>query len=107
MRGEKFTPSLTPTCWPFHDAVAHNSPRSSRWVTGALADITRDLVKSLRRDVTTDWVSRGDVRARLRTTIKRLLAEHGYPPDAQPTAIQLVLAQMETFAEEWSPGMDR
>jgi type I restriction enzyme R subunit len=64
-------------------------------------------VKSLRRDVTTDWVSREDVRARLRTTIKPLLAEHGYLPDAQPTAIQLVLAQMETFAEEWLPGMDR
>ena len=37
------------------------------------------------------------MRARLRTTIKRLLAEHGYPPDAQPTAIQLVLAQIGDF----------
>ena len=32
-----------------------------------------------------------------------LLAKHGYPPDAQPTATELVLRQMETFAEEWSP----
>jgi type I restriction enzyme, R subunit len=43
------------------------------------------------------------VRAKLRTTIKRLLARHGYPPDAQPAAIQLVLQQMETFAEQWTP----
>ena len=71
--------------------------------TGVLADIARDLVKSLRRDVTTDWVSRDDVRAKLRSTIKRLLARHGYPPDAQPAATELVLRQMETFAEEWSP----
>ncbi|MGH3927330.1 MAG: type I restriction enzyme endonuclease domain-containing protein [Pseudonocardiaceae bacterium] len=48
-------------------------------------------------------MSRDDVRAKLRTTIKRLLAKHGYPPDAQPEAIQLVLRQMETFAEEWTP----
>ena len=33
--------------------------------------------------------------------------QHGYPPDAQPTAIQLVLGQMETFAEEWSPDASR
>jgi Domain of unknown function (DUF3387) len=36
-------------------------------------------------------------------TTKRLLARHGYPPDAQPGATELVLQQMETFAEEWSP----
>jgi type I restriction enzyme R subunit len=71
--------------------------------TGVLADIARDLVKSLRRDVTTDWVSRDDVRAKLRSIIKRLLARYGYPPDAEPSATKLVLLQMETFAEEWSP----
>lgn len=43
------------------------------------------------------------MRAKLRTTSKRLLAKHGYPPDAQPAAVQLVLRQMETFAEEWTP----
>ena len=53
---------------------------------GVLADIARDLVRSLRRDVTIDWVSRDDVRAKLRSTIKRLLARYGYPPDAEPVA---------------------
>jgi hypothetical protein len=37
---------------------------------GVLANIARDLVKSLRRDVTTDWVSRDDVRAKPRSIIK-------------------------------------
>jgi type I restriction enzyme, R subunit len=68
-----------------------------------LADIARDLVRVLRRDVTTDWVSRDDVRAKIRSTIKRLLARYGYPPDAQAGATEFVLRQMETFAEEWSP----
>ena len=66
----------------------------------ALAAQQPGLVKSLRRGVTTDWVSRDDVRAKLRSTIKRLLARHDYPPDAQPGATELVLRQMETFAEE-------
>jgi type I restriction enzyme R subunit len=61
------------------------------------------VVRTLRRDVTTDWVARDDVRARIRSTIKRLLAKHGYPPDAEADAIKRVLDQMETFADDWSP----
>jgi type I restriction enzyme, R subunit len=71
--------------------------------TDILADIARDLVRTLPQDVTTDWVSRDDVRAEIRSTIKRLPAKWGYPPDQQQNATGLVLRQMETFAEEWSP----
>ncbi|WP_410630730.1 type I restriction endonuclease subunit R [Amycolatopsis sp. cmx-4-83] len=105
-RGEQFSPNLTPDELAFYDAVAQNESAVGEMGVGKLADIARDLVRSLRRDVTTDWVSRDDVRAKLRSTIKRLLAIHGYPPDAEPTATQLVLTQMETFAEEWSPNKD-
>jgi type I restriction enzyme R subunit len=48
--------------------------------TGILADIARDLVKTLRNDVATDWMPRDDVRAKIRSTIKRLLAKYGSPP---------------------------
>ncbi|MGH3981232.1 MAG: DUF3387 domain-containing protein, partial [Pseudonocardiaceae bacterium] len=106
-RGADFDPALTPDELAFYDAVADNESAVTEMGTGVLADIARDLVRALRRDVTTDWVSRDDVRAKLRTTIKRLLAKHGYPPDAQPEAIQLVLRQMATFAEEWTPTTPR
>lgn len=102
-RGDQFSPPLNSDELAFYDAVAQNESAVHEMGDGVLAAIARDLVKSLRRDVTTDWVSRDDVRAKLRTTIKRLLAKHGYPPDAQQQAIQLVIQQMETFAEEWSP----
>jgi type I restriction enzyme R subunit len=105
-RGKQFNPALTTAELAFYDAVAQNESAVIEMGTGVLADIARDLVKSLRRDVTTDWVSRDDVRAKLRSTIKRLLARHGYPPDAEPAATELVLRQMETFAEEWSPDAD-
>jgi len=68
-----------------------------------LAAIARDLVNTLHRDVTTEWVCRDDVRAKIRSTIKRLLARHVYPPDGRDDATTLVLRQMETFADEWSP----
>ena len=102
-RGSNFSPPLGSDELAFYDAVAQNESAVAEMGSGVLADIARDLVKALRRDVTTDWVSRDDVRAKLRSTIKRLLAKYGYPPDAQPTAIDLVIRQMETFADEWSP----
>lgn len=106
-RGNRFSPALSSDELAFYDAVAQNESAVSEMGAGMLADIARDLVRSLRRDVTTDWVSRDDVRAKLRSTIKRLLAKHGYPPDAQPIATELVIRQMETFADEWSPIASR
>ncbi|GEL18667.1 hypothetical protein PA7_25040 [Pseudonocardia asaccharolytica DSM 44247 = NBRC 16224] len=82
-RGKRFDPPLTDGELAFYDAVAQNESAVDQMGTGMLADIARDLVAALRRDVTTDWVSRDGVRAKLRTTVKRLLARHGYPPDAQ------------------------
>ena len=106
-RGEEFAPPLNSDELAFYDAVAQNESAVTEMGDGVLADIARDLVRVLRRDVTTDWVSRDDVRAKIRSTIKRLLARHGYPPDAQPGATELILRQMETFAEEWSPDASR
>ena len=102
-RGSGFAPPLDSAELAFYDAVAQNESAVTEMGTNVLADIARDLVRTLRRDVTTDWVSRDDVRAKIRSTIKRLLAKHGYPPDAREDATALVLRQMETFADEWSP----
>ncbi len=33
----------------------------------------------------------------LRSSVKRLLVKHKYPPDKQPQAIKLVIEQMETM----------
>ena len=67
-----------------------------------LAEIARDLVAVMQRDIRTDWTVRDDVRAKLRSSIKRLLAKHGYPPDQQPAAIKLVMEQMESLAPRYA-----
>ena len=106
-RGQRFSPVLTDDELAFYDAVAENESAVAEMGEGVLADIARDLVKSVRRSVAVDWTSREDVRAKLRTTIKRLLAVHGYPPDAAPAAIDLVLRQTEKLAEDWAVAADR
>ena len=67
-----------------------------------LAQIARDLVQVMQRDVKTDWTVRDDVRAKLRSSIKRLLVKYKYPPGQQPEAIKLVIEQMEEMAPRYA-----
>lgn len=64
----------------------------------------------MQRDTKFDWTVRDDVRAKLRSSIKRLLVKYKYPPDKQPAAITTVFEQMEMmaprFAAENAPGDD-
>ncbi|MCZ2402013.1 type I restriction endonuclease subunit R [Paenarthrobacter sp. Z7-10] len=101
-RGENFTPPLNSDELAFYDAVASNQSAVEVHGEGVLADIARELVSVMRRDVRTDWTVRDDVRAKLRSSIKRLLVKFGYPPDKQPAAIKLVMEQMESMAPRFA-----
>ncbi|NLE80632.1 MAG: type I restriction endonuclease subunit R [Rhodococcus sp.] len=97
-RGKNFTPPLSDDELAFYDAVSQNESAVEEQGDTKLAAIARDLVAVMRRDVRTDWTVREDVKARLRSQIKRLLAKHGYPPDKQPAAVKLIIEQMEVLA---------
>ena len=101
-RGNGFTPPLNHDELAFYDAVAQNESAVEVQGEGVLASIARELVEVMRRDVRTDWTVRDDVRAKLRSSIKRLLVKYGYPPDKQPGAIKLVMEQMESMAPRYS-----
>ncbi len=83
-RGARFTPPITNDELAFYDAVAQNESAVDVMGEGVLAQIARDLVAVMQRDIRTDSTVRDDVRAKLRWSIKRLLAKHGYPPDRGP-----------------------
>ncbi|WP_431951189.1 type I restriction endonuclease subunit R [Actinacidiphila sp. bgisy167] len=101
-RGEKFEPPLDWRELAFYDAVADHGTARSLMGDEVLAGIARELVAEVRSKLKPDWIAREPVRARLRSAIKRLLARRGYPPDQEVEAINLVLKQMEHFANEWS-----
>ena len=67
-----------------------------------LAQIARELVATMRRDIRTDWTVRDDVKAKLRSSIKRLLRKYKYPPDQQSEAIVNVMHQMESLAPRYA-----
>lgn len=101
-RGSHFTPPLSSDELAYHDAVATNESALDVQGEAVLAQIARELVAVMRRDVRTDWTVRDDVRAKLRSSIKRLLVKYKYPPDKQPEAIKQVMDQMESLAPRYA-----
>jgi type I restriction enzyme R subunit len=78
-RGGQFSPALSEAELAFYDAVASNESAVAEMGGGVLASIARDLVATIRRSISVDWVARDDVRATLRTIIKGLLAKYNFP----------------------------
>ena len=55
----------------------------------------------MKRNTTIDWTLRENVRTQLRVIVKRILRKHGYPPDKQERATQLVLEQAAVLSAAW------
>ena len=85
----------------FYDALETNDSAVQVLGDDTLRDIARELVDTVRNNVTIDWTLRENVRAKLRAMVKRILRKHGYPPDKQEKATVTVLEQAEVLSEGW------
>jgi type I restriction enzyme R subunit len=85
----------------FYDALETNDSAVKVLGDDALRTIARELVATVRANVTIDWTVRDNVRAQLRVLVKRILRKHGYPPDMQEKATQTVLEQAEVLSQGW------
>jgi type I restriction enzyme R subunit len=86
----------------FYDALETNDSAVKVLGDETLRGIARELVETVRNNVTLDWTLRENVRAQLRVLVKRILRKHGYPPDKQEKATQTVLEQAEVLSAEWA-----
>jgi len=86
----------------FYDALEANDSAVKVLGDETLRAIARELVETVRSNVTIDWSLRENVRAQLRVLVKRILRRHGYPPDKQEKATQTVLEQAELLSAEWA-----
>ncbi len=101
-RGEKL--GLTTDEVAFYDALEVNDSAVKVLGDETLRTIARELVETVRKNVTIDWTVRDNVRAQLRVIVKRILRKYGYPPDKQEKATQTVLEQAEVLSEAWAMG---
>ena len=99
-RGEKL--GLSEDEVAFYDALETNDSAVQVLGDETLRDIARELVKTVRNNVTIDWTLRENVRANLRRLVKRILRKHGYPPDKQERATRTVLEQAEVLSAGWA-----
>ena len=98
-RGEKL--GLSEEELAFYDALETNDSAVQVLGDETLRNIARELVQTVRKNVTIDWTLRENVRANLRRLVKRILRKNGYPPDKQEKATQTVLEQTEVLSADW------
>ncbi|MDZ7266889.1 MAG: type I restriction endonuclease subunit R [candidate division KSB1 bacterium] len=99
-RGEKL--NLSEEELAFYDALETNDSAVKVLGDETLRTIARELVATVRNNVTIDWTLRENVRAQLRVLVKRILRKYGYPPDKQEKATLTVLEQAEALSTEWA-----
>ena len=86
----------------FYDALETNDSAVQVLGDETLRTIARELVETVRKNVTIDWTLRENVRAQLRVLVRRILRRHGYPPDKQEKATLTVLEQAAVLSEGWA-----
>ena len=99
-RGEKL--GLSEDELAFYDALETNDSAVQVLGDETLRSIARELVGTVRGNVTIDWTLRENVRANLRRLVKRTLRRYGYPPDKQEKATRTVLEQAEVLSADWA-----
>ena len=100
-RGAKL--GLTQEEEAFYDALI----AADETALGVLGDetlrgIAKQLVETVRKNVSIDWTVKETVRAKLRVMVKRVLKDQGYPPSKRDEATQTVLRQAELLCAGWA-----
>ncbi|MGB8338160.1 MAG: type I restriction endonuclease subunit R [Burkholderiales bacterium] len=86
----------------FYDALEINDSAVKVMGDETLKMIARELVETVKKNVSIDWTMRENVQAQLRVYVKKILRKYGYPPDKQEKATQTVLEQARVLSEVWA-----
>jgi type I restriction enzyme, R subunit len=86
----------------FYDALADNESAVEVLGDKTLHLMAKELVDTVRKNVTVDWTLRDNVQAKLRVLVKRLLKKYKYPPDMQQKATDTVLDQAKLLCKDWA-----
>jgi type I restriction enzyme R subunit len=86
----------------FYDAITANESAIREMEDAQLRLIAAEVAATVRTNATIDWTVRETARANLRRLVRRVLRRHGYPPDKQDAATDLVIEQAELLGGEWA-----
>ncbi|MFN8437441.1 MAG: type I restriction endonuclease subunit R [Cytophagales bacterium] len=86
--------------YAFYTALEVNNSAVKIMGDEVLKHIAQELLKTVRNNTTIDWTIKESVQSALRRNIRRILRLHGYPPDLQEKAVETVIEQAKTLAED-------
>lgn len=95
------TTGLTDDELAFYDALADNESALKILGDKKLQDLSRELVRTMKKNRAIDWTLRESIQAEMRSQVKRLLRKYGYPPDKQQKAMETVMEQTKLLYENW------
>ena len=96
--GNKF--DLSPEEKAFFDALGNDPEVKELMKDEVLVQIAKELVETVNSNMTIDWDTRKDARARRRIEIKKILIKYNYPPNKSQQAVQTVIRQAELKCKE-------
>ena len=86
--------------YAFYTAVANNKSAREFMGNAKLRELAIALTNKVRKNASIDWQIKESVRAGIRVMVRRTLREYGYPPDMEKLAVDNVLKQAESIADE-------
>jgi type I restriction enzyme R subunit len=89
---------LSPEEVAFYDALADHKRAVEMLGQETLQKIASELVKTVKREAGVDWEKRRNVQAKMRIAVRKLLRDHGYPPEFANDAVDTVVEQAEKMA---------
>lgn len=82
----------------FYHALTFKETIEEYYEDEVLVEMAKELTRELRENESIDWQYKESGRARMRTTVRRLLRKYNYPPEEMKEALDIVLRQ----CEHWS-----
>lgn len=84
----------------FYDALSMHETAKEIMGDIKLRAIAHELTKTVKDNMSVDWHKRDNIKAKMRTQVRRLLKKYGYPPDLQKIAVEQVVEQAELMASQ-------
>ncbi len=82
----------------FYDALSTHETAKEILGDIKLRAIAHELTKTVKDNMGVDWHKRSNIKAKMRTQVRKLLKKYGYPPDLQKIAVEQVVEQAELMA---------
>jgi len=82
----------------FYDAISHG--KEFIMSDEDLKKLVKKLVKSIKRNLSIDWVDHENARSKIRALVKRTLRRHGISPVKYTSTVDLIMKQAEALYKD-------